>query len=71
MAFAEDAGIAKLGSFGTCMNLPVDSFPRIAEGLDYVDRFQVSATPTLYVNGKHVSRSRLAETVREVLASGG
>jgi len=65
--FAKDAGIPDLVLFRSCVGLPVDSFPRIAHGLELKERYRITGTPSLFVNGEHVSRSRLAEDVRKAL----
>jgi protein-disulfide isomerase len=64
--FADEAAIADLPAFETCMRLPADSFPRIAQGSDIGRRNGVRGTPTVWVNGDVMARSDLSSLRRAV-----
>lgn len=49
--FAREVKISET-LFRDCMEMPADSFPRIASGRALGDRTGVRATPTVWVNGK-------------------
>lgn len=49
--YAREAGVPNVARFASCLELPADSFPRIAEGLDVASRTNVAGTPTIWVNG--------------------
>jgi protein-disulfide isomerase len=63
---ASEAGIPDQGRFEKCVQLPADSFPRIAYGRSLGERTGVRGTPTVWVNGV-VKRPTLAE-FRKLLA---
>jgi protein-disulfide isomerase len=65
LSFAEQVGGFDLSSFGQCVELPSDSFPRIATGLAVAEEHGVSGTPTFWVNGRLTGRSALRRIVTE------
>jgi protein-disulfide isomerase len=69
--FATEAGVPNLALFNACIK-KTDPVPRISEGKELGDRFNVKATPTLIVNGWMLGRPPTAEEldtmVKAVLA---
>lgn len=65
--FALVADLPDLAAFEACMALPVDSFPRIARGIELAGELRVHATPTMWVNGKQVGQTSLPREVDAAL----
>lgn len=65
--FAVEAGVADLGAFSGCMELPADSFPRIGQGIALAARTGARGTPTVWVNGRTVEPD--LESVREAITA--
>jgi protein-disulfide isomerase len=51
-SFAEQSGVPDRERFANCVVLPMDSFPRISDGIALGQRTGVNATPTTWVNGR-------------------
>lgn len=64
--FARDAGVPDLDAFDSCADLPPDSFPRIAYGLDLALATGARGTPTVWINGelRKPSLEQLRQLVR-------
>jgi protein-disulfide isomerase len=60
---ASDAGVSDLSAFESCIRMPVDHFPRIAAGRLLGEKYGVSGTPTIWLNGRVAPRSDL-RTIR-------
>jgi protein-disulfide isomerase len=52
--YAHEAGVRDMQAYADCVELPVDSFPRIAAGLNEAERTGVAGTPTFWVNQWYV-----------------
>lgn len=64
-AFADEAGIPDLAAFEECVELPVDSFPRIQAGRELGESRNIGGTPTLFVNGRRFD-ARSFEELQDV-----
>ncbi len=63
--FAIEAGVNDLGAFARCIDLPPDSFPRIALGSALAAETGATGTPTVWLNGRVVNPN--LQAVREVI----
>jgi len=66
-SFAEGSVAGSLEAFAECLELPIDSFPRIARGRALGAERGVQGTPTVWVNGVVVPWNTLPEVVDEAL----
>lgn len=62
---AADAGIPDLDEFEECIQLPRDTFPRIAAGRALGTRIGVTGTPEVWINGELLQGPRLLVTFRK------
>ena len=65
--YADEAGVPNEDAFEECLALPVDSFPRIEEGIALGERNDVRGTPTTWINGQVVrpTLNRVEELLEE------
>jgi protein-disulfide isomerase len=64
--FAAEAGIADMAEYNRCVELPVDSFPRIVRSGDIAASVGVRGIPTVLINGIPFSGKSLSEFLEEI-----